>query len=136
MKTGMLLVSHGYMAEETLKSAEMIIGDIKNTKSIAMHSNYSTDATKEIMKDTLKEFDSYEEVIIFADLLGGTPCNLILQEVVSDKDKYKLISGFDLGIIIETLSIVNSNGEFEIKDIIESGKNSITDVIEKFNSKL
>ena len=136
MKTGVLLVSHGNMAEETLKSAEMIIGNIENATSIAMYSNYSTDITKKIMKDTLKEFSSHEKVIIFADLLGGTPCNLILQEVVNDNDKYELISGFNLGMVIETLSVVNYSGEFEIKNIIESGKDSIINVLKKFNNKL
>lgn len=41
------------------------------------------------------------EIIIMADLLGGTPCNAALL-VANDDSRIKIISGLNLGMVIES----------------------------------
>jgi|SRR5699024_1461376 len=132
MKIGVVLISHGYMAKETLNSAQMIMGSIDNVHSFAMLSGYGIETTREKLNNLLDSLTDYDEVIIFADILGGTPCNIAFQEIVKKK-KFKLVSGFNLGIVIETLTLINTNSKIDIDNIVQSGKSTIKNISAKID---
>lgn len=48
----------------------------------------------------IKEMDTGDGVIIFTDLLGGTPCNRCIQFM---SNKVNLIAGMNLAIVLEQL---------------------------------
>ena len=50
--------------------------------------------------DTVKDFEDY---LVFADLLGGTPCNVVSRLILEGKD-IDLYAGMNLPMVIEFLN--------------------------------
>lgn len=73
MSEHLVLVSHGRFCEELKKSAEMIMGPQETISTVAL-------LPEEGEADFLEKFEaiteSLEDFVVFADLLGGTPCNI------------------------------------------------------------
>lgn len=88
------------MAEEVLNSAKMIIGDSIDYPTVNMKQDDGIEGTIEKLK-ALEVYKESSEIIIMADLLGGTPCNAALL-VANNDSRIKIISGLNLGMVIES----------------------------------
>lgn len=115
------------MAEETLKSAKMIVGNISGAYAVSMDATDGSEGLGIKLKEVMNELADYGNIIVMVDLIGGTPSNVAATELFGN-DKVKLISGFNLGMVLEfaTTSIDDAD---ELKDhLIEVGKSGIKDV--------
>ena len=72
----------------------------------------------------MAKVDSGDGVLIFADMLGGTPCNQALTLV---NEKVHLIVGMNLPMILELLGMRETQPA-EVSAIIENGRQAIQDV--------
>lgn len=97
MKPNLLLLSHGQMAQETLNSAEMIAGRIENVTVVSMAADDGLSGTLSKVKAAV---DVNVPTIALADLLGGTPCNSVVN-VAADKPNLKVMTGLNLGMVID-----------------------------------
>ena len=70
-----LVMSHGELAESICSSAEMIIGEQENLKSVIFNPGESLDALVEKFKKALNEFDNDFPHLVFVDIFGGSPSN-------------------------------------------------------------
>lgn len=99
---GVLLVSHGEMANGMKDSATLFLGEsIEQFDALCLHKtdDPTTFGTKIIEK--IQQLDSGDGVIVFADLFGGTPFN---QTVPLLNEKVDLISGMNFPMLLEILS--------------------------------
>ena len=71
----------------------------------------------------MTKVDSGDGVLIFADMLGGTPCNQALTLV---NEKVHLIVGMNLPMILELLGMRETQPA-EVSAIIENGRQAIQD---------
>ncbi|AMC94409.1 hypothetical protein AOC36_10625 [Erysipelothrix larvae] len=123
MNRQLLIISHGYLAEHFLNAAKMIVGDISNAESICMTHDMGLDQTLEKISDYFN-IHKNEEILVLADLFGGTPFNAA---VVAKKDRQdiEIITGVNLGMIIEYVTSQNL-GLQEISDHLkEVGRNGV-----------
>ena len=72
MTKQLVLVSHGRFCEELKKSTEMIMG--LHSYEVPLLPEEGIDDFTAKFSATVKDLDDY---IVFADLLGGTPCNVV-----------------------------------------------------------
>ena len=72
---GIILASHGEFAKGILQSSEMIFGKQENVKAVMLMPSEGPNDLKAKMKDAVASFDNQDEVLILADLWGGTPFN-------------------------------------------------------------
>ena len=122
---GILLISHGKMAEGLADSAALFFGDeIAQMEYLCLREGDSSDEFGEKIGDAVCRIDSGEGVIILADLYGGTPCN---QAIPLLKDGIELISGMNLGIVVQLLS-GREYGSVDPDALVESGRGCITNV--------
>lgn len=129
-KTALILISHGRMAEETLKSAEMIVGNIDSAYAVSMDAKDGAEGLKKKIKEVMDEVKGYSNIIVMVDLIGGTPSNVATTELFKN-EKVKLISGFNLGMVLEFATSYIDDAE-ELKDhLVEVGKNGIKDVFKE-----
>ena len=114
-------MSHGRFCEE-LKVAQRWLWDHKNP-SIRLHSYQKKD-----QKTLLAKFEAtvqgLEDYIVFADLLGGTPCNTVSRLILEGR-AIDLYAGMNLPMVIE---FINSSLTGNEGDYPERAKESIVKV--------
>ena len=123
---GIILASHGEFAEGILQSGQMIVGEQENVKAVTLMPSEGPDDIRRKMEKAIASFDS-DEVLFLVDLWGGTPFNQANTLFEDHKDKWAIVAGLNLGMLIEAFT-----GRFGMdkaqdiaKAIIEPGKDSV-----------
>ena len=100
MKPRLILMSHGHLAEELRRSAQMIMGEIDGLFTVSMLESDGLDGTREKLRTVLGQAGDGAEVIVAADLLSGTPCNVAVQAMY-ERPGLRVITGLNLPMAIE-----------------------------------
>ena len=98
---GIILASHGDFAKGILQSGSMIFGEQKNVQAVTLMPSEGPDDIKAKMKDAIASFDSQDEVLFLVDLWGGTPFNQANSLFEEHKDKWAIVAGMNLPMVIE-----------------------------------
>lgn len=126
-----VVVTHGNFGEGLINAAEMICGKIKNLKSIKLLPGISPEDIYKEVKETIDE--TGKDTLILVDMFGGTPCNVCSKFA---KDGYKVISGINLPILMESDMERGTDDWDNILDILKSiGQQSIVNVTENIMNK-
>ena len=120
---GVLLISHGNMASGIKSSLNMFFGDeIPQLDTLCLSENTSPESFGEEIGNKIKELDTGNGVVIFADLIGGTPCNQAFKYISS---KVALIGGMNLPVIMEflgqRLNEIDLN-TFDFNNLLDTGR--------------
>ena len=100
MTKQLILVSHGHFCEELKKSTEMIMGPLEFVHTVPLLPEEGIDAFTAKFLATVKELDDY---IVFADLLGGTPCNVV-SRLSLEGLQIELYAGMNMPMVIEFIN--------------------------------
>lgn len=100
---GIILASHGGLAEGVLNSGEMIFGQQENIKAVSLEPSEGPENIKEKMKAAIKTFENQDEVLFLVDLWGGTPFNQA-NGLIKGHDNWVIVTGLNLPMLIETFS--------------------------------
>ena len=107
-KRAFLLVTHGDMGIETVKSLELLMGEQKNVTGLGLHQGESVDDLKNKVLEVLdNNNDQYDETIILVDLLGGSPSNVALRSLANYRD-LKIITGLNLPVLINLINFTDT----------------------------
>jgi mannose/fructose-specific phosphotransferase system component IIA len=138
MNIGIIIITHGQLAEALKNVLFSIVGDKEKVVALSVSSECGLDLLCDGLERLVNELQT-EYVLVFTDLLGGTPCNIALRSCKKIKNMY-IISGVNLYMLI---TAVNLRQQQEIGDInmyiekiIEEGRRNIVNVNEFFNKKL
>ena len=129
MNRAILLISHGKLAKEMKESIKMITGTIDDIYYTCLESGDQSEEFIDKLRNEIDKLSKYEEVIVFADLYGGSPCNNAMKYLVND-DKYRIISGMNLSMVISA----SLNEEEHVDSLLNIGRNAIIDVKDIYNS--
>jgi PTS system mannose-specific IIA component len=75
---GIVIVTHGNLATEVLKTAELIVGNIENAEAIDIDPKTSMEQIHNDIERAIKSVDNGDGVLVMTDMFGGTPSNLSL----------------------------------------------------------
>lgn len=98
---GIILASHGEFAKGIMQSGSMIFGEQENVKAVTLMPSEGPDDLKAKMKDAIASFDNQDEVLFLVDLWGGTPFNQANGLFEEHKDKWAIVAGLNLPMLIE-----------------------------------
>ena len=127
-----LVMSHGELAKSICSSAEMIIGEQENLKSVIFNPGESLDALVEKFKKALNEFDNDFPHLVFVDIFGGSPSNATAL-LLAENYKLNIISGVNLPMLLEALSErENTAPDTLVKQLIITGNEAIIDITKMF----
>ncbi|WP_392486160.1 mannose/fructose/sorbose PTS transporter subunit IIA [Haloimpatiens sp. FM7315] len=98
---GIILASHGEFANGILQSGKMIFGEQENVKAVTLMPSEGPDDLKAKMKKAIDSFDNQDEVLFLVDLWGGTPFNQANTLFEEHKDKWAIVGGMNLPMLIE-----------------------------------
>ena len=121
---GIVLVTHGQLAEEFLCAMVHIVGEQKNIAAICIQPD---DDMEQRRKDILVAVENVEDgsgVILLTDMFGGTPSNLAIS--VMGEDKVEVIAGVNLPMLIQLArSRQTQTLEDAVNDAQDAGKKYI-----------
>lgn len=119
-----LVVSHSNLCKGFREAVEMILGQGSSVEYLGLDED-GVDVFHQKLIGKIKELKSEDnELLVLADLFGGTPFNRVLIEA-SNNEGIKLISGVNLPMVIEAVMNETSKLDEVILQIIESSKDSI-----------
>ena len=84
---GMILVTHGRLAEEFVAAMEHVVGRQDAVAAVCIGPNDDMERRRRDIADAIKAVDSGEGAIILTDLFGGTPSNLAISLMQSRQDR-------------------------------------------------
>ena len=124
---GIILASHGEFAEGILQSGAMIFGEQENVKAITLMPSEGPEDVKAKMQEAIATFDDQEEVLFLVDLWGGTPFNQANTLFEDHKDKWAIVAGMNLPMVIEAYaSRFSMNSAQEIAaHVLETAKEGV-----------
>ncbi|MBP7793097.1 MAG: PTS sugar transporter subunit IIA [Candidatus Goldbacteria bacterium] len=124
--TGIIIASHFTLAESLKETIELIIGKRENVSSASLSKNEKVENFSERLKNEVIKLNKDSGVIIFTDMFGGTPSNIALSLFAGDDD-VKIISGFNLPIVIEAIMHSSKNSDEILNMLMEHKDKTIVD---------
>jgi len=121
---GILVVSHGGLADALIASVQSLVGDLQRTRGVSIWPKEKEEEIKDRVRKEIAEVDDGDGVVILTDLLGGTPTNLSLSFL--EKEKVEVVTGVNMPMLL-TLSSCQKGGSLrEIGRLVKkSGRRSI-----------
>jgi len=98
---GIIIATHGEFAEGIKKSGSMIFGDQESVETVCFMPSEGPEELKNKLNNAIKALGT-EEVLFLVDLFGGSPYNQASLIVEQNKEKYALVSGVNLPMLIES----------------------------------
>lgn len=122
---GLILVTHGNLADEFVRAMEHVVGPQDDVVPICIGPNDDMEQRRSDISDAIKSADSGKGVIILTDLFGGTPSNLAIS--LLQTGKVEVIAGINLPMLIR---LAGARTELSVTDAVaaarEAGRNYIT----------
>src|SRR5512141_847853 len=103
---GVVVVTHGQLATELVNAAETIVGDLPQFAAVSIGWHDDVDDAREEIKQTITRLQAPDGMLILTDMFGGTPANLALTFL--ETDKVEVITGVNLPMLIKLASLHKS----------------------------
>lgn len=100
---GMVLVTHGRLADEFVAATEHVVGAQEQMRAICIGPDDDMERRRQDIMDAVKEVDTGGGVVLLTDMFGGTPSNLAIS--LLEKDKTEVIAGINLPMLIKLASV-------------------------------
>ncbi len=100
---GLVVATHGHLAEELVSTAEGIVGKLPGVATCLVQPGASLDEIREKIRDAVRSVDTGDGVIVFSDLCGGTPCTLSL--TLSRQLQLEVLTGVNLPMLLKAASL-------------------------------
>ena len=104
---GLVLVTHGRLAEEFVAATEHVVGPQPATRAICIGPDDDMERRRQDILDAIGTTDDGNGVIVLTDMFGGTPSNLAIS--VMDKANVEIIAGVNLPMLIKLASVRAGN---------------------------
>lgn len=127
-----VLISHGELAQGVRHAAEMVFGATDHVKVVSLSPDTGPEDFRTNLDETIEDLDTPDQLIILADLWGGTPFN----QAVLARDTHPdwiIVTGLSLPLFVEAYAMaMSSNSSCDIaRHIVAEAHKSIRIVPEK-----
>ncbi|WP_167073840.1 PTS sugar transporter subunit IIA [Sphingomonas vulcanisoli] len=95
---GMVLVTHGQLAQEFVRAMEHVVGPQGGVAGICIGPDDDMEARRADIAAAIKSVDEGRGVILLTDLFGGTPSNLAIS--LMEPGRVEVIAGVNLPMLI------------------------------------
>lgn len=101
---GIILASHGEFAEGILQSGTMIFGEQEKVAAVTLMPSEGPEDLRKKIEDAIASFGEDSQVLFLVDMWGGTPFNQANHVLSGNEDKWAVVSGLNLPMLIETFA--------------------------------
>ncbi|MFC0244731.1 PTS sugar transporter subunit IIA [Falsochrobactrum ovis] len=121
---GLVLVTHGRLAEEFLRAVEHVVGPQDKFETVCIGADDDMEQRRHDIVDAVARAESGRGVIVLTDMFGGTPSNLAIS--VMKENEIEVIAGVNLPMLIKISSVrINSDIKSALREAQEAGRKYI-----------
>ncbi len=95
---GLVLVTHGRLAEEFVRAMVHVVGPQERVATVAIGPDDDMEGRRADIASAIQEVDTGRGVIVLTDLFGGTPSNLAIS--LMERGRIEVIAGMNLPMLI------------------------------------
>ena len=121
---GLVIVTHGRLADEFVAALEHVVGPQKMIETICIGPDDRMDNRRQDILDAVARADTGTGVIVLTDMFGGTPSNLAIS--ILKEAKIEVIAGVNLPLLVK-LAGVRKTADLEtaVKEAYAAGRKYI-----------
>ena len=121
---GIVVVTHGQLANELVNAAQTIVGDLPQLVAVSMGWHDNPTVAREAIAAAIARVQGPSGVLILTDMFGGTPSNLGLTFL--ETNKVEVITGVNLPMVIKLAHLQTSSDLLGVaREMREIGRNAI-----------
>ncbi|MBB4066885.1 PTS sugar transporter subunit IIA [Gellertiella hungarica] len=121
---GVVLVTHGKLAEEFRHAVEHVVGPQKLIETISIGPEDDMDQRRQDILEAVMRANEGHGVIILTDMFGGTPSNMAIS--VMQAGHVEVIAGMNLPMLIKLAGVRGENNmEKALAEASEAGRKYI-----------
>ena len=126
MTIAIVIGTHGWAAEQLLKTAEMLLGEQENVGWIDFVPGENAETLIEKYNAQLAKLDTSKGVLFLVDTWGGSPFNAA-SRIVIDKEHYEVVAGVNIPMLVETFMARDDNPSFDelVALAVETGREGV-----------
>ncbi len=106
---GLIIASHGRLAEEFLATAKGIVGEVAQVAICEIDAAGGPEAFKRSLREAIQLLDSGQGVLVLADLMGGSPC--VQSLTLSSQERIEVVTGMNLPMLIKANTLRQSEAD-------------------------
>jgi mannose PTS system EIIA component len=103
---GLVLVTHGRLAEELRLAMEHVVGPQRAVATVCIGPDDDVEDCRQEIRQSIASVQQGDGVVLLTDILGGTPCNLAVS--LADKEHVDVIAGVNLPLLVKLAKIRGS----------------------------
>ncbi len=131
---GLVLVTHGQLAEEFRNAVEHVVGSQEKFETVAIGADDDMEQRRRDIVEAVARADSGAGVVILTDMFGGTPSNLAIS--VMEPGRVEVIAGMNLPMLIKLSSVRSTdNMDRALIDAQAAGRKYINVASQLLSSK-
>ncbi|EHF8256550.1 PTS mannose transporter subunit IIAB [Enterobacter cloacae complex sp. S4] len=126
MTIAIVIGTHGWAAEQLLKTAEMLLGEQENVGWIDFVPGENAETLIEKYNAQLAKLDTSKGVLFLVDTWGGSPFNAA-SRIVVDKEHYEVVAGVNIPMLVEAFMARDDNPSFDelVALAVETGREGV-----------
>lgn len=118
---GLVVVSHGGMAEGMLDAMRMITGEQEKVEAVALRETDDVEGLMERIQTAAASVDDGEGVLVLVDLFGASPFNASARLALMKERVLEVVTGMSLPMLVE---IVVQREGMSLKELAELARQS------------
>jgi len=125
MRNGVVVVTHGRIAEELIKATETIVKESLRIAPVSVLQSDDTVRYQKLVGEAIEKVNQGGGVLLLSDMFGGTPSNLCLPFL--KKGEVELVTGVNLPMLLKLATLSDQlNLSDAVQFIKEYGQRNIT----------
>jgi len=115
---GLVLVTHGRLADELRLAMEHVVGSQRNVATVCIGPDDDMESRRAEIRQSMAEVDTGDGVVLLTDMFGGTPSNLAISMMT--RDGVEVISGVNLPMLVKLAKVRSSQTLNECVDCAQT----------------
>lgn len=130
---GIIVGTHGHLAEELVNTCAMICGRPDNLKTVTLVPGEGPDDLIDKYKQAIGELGIENGIIILNDLFGGSPYNAACRIAAAD-ERCGIVTGVSLPMLVELINYrMYADDSVTVLDAINKAKEAADAGVQKFH---
>ncbi len=115
---GLVLVTHGRLADELRSAMEHVVGPQRNVATICIGPDDDMEGRRADIRAKMDAVDQGDGVVLLTDMFGGTPSNLAISMMT--RDGVEVLSGVNLPMLVKLAKVRGSQTLGECVDCAQA----------------